>query len=296
MLQDLLEHMKVLSALWNHKLFTIQDVKLSLGNILLALLLLALANRLSKLFSRLIMKRLVEPFEPDRTAINTYRRLIYTFNLALFVVIALSVAGIPLTIFTVVGGALAIGVGFGSQNIVNNFISGLILMAERPLRVGDTIDINGISGTVIEIGTRATRIKTAENKIWIVPNSTFLENPVLNWHNYGAIVRAEVVVGVSYQTDPARMRELSLKVLQDMGFVEKSPHARIVFDDFGESTLTFRLQFWADTEKVDSLQQCCSDVRFALEKVLRENHIELSFPQRDLHLRSSIPLEVKLQG
>ncbi len=295
-LTEISDHLKVVSALWNHKLLTVQGVSLSLGNILLALLLLGLANRASKMLSRIVMKRLVEPHVPDRTVINTYRRLIYTFNLALFVVLALTIAGIPLTIFTVVGGALAIGIGFGSQNIVNNFISGLILMAEQPLKIGDVIEVDNISGSVIEIGTRATRIRTPESKIWIVPNSMFLEKPVLNWTNRSAIVRTEVAVGVAYGSDVDKVRTLALKVLQDMPFVEKSPHARVMFDDFGESALTFKIQFWADTDKVESLQQCRSDLRFAIEKVYREAAIEMSFPQRDLNLRSSVPIEIRMKS
>jgi len=296
LLAELKSLLDVISELWGHKLITVQGVSLSLGNILLALLLLALANRASKMVSRLVMKKLVEPHVPDRTVINTYRRLIYTFNLALFVVIALTVAGIPLTIFTVVGGALAIGIGFGSQNIVNNFISGLILMAERPLKIGDIIEVDNISGTVIEIGTRATRIRTPESKVWIVPNSMFLEKPVLNWTNNNAIVRTEVTVGVAYGCEIDKVRTIALKVLQDMPFVEKSPHARVMFDDFGESALTFKMQFWADTKKVESLQQCRSDVRFALEKAYKEAAIEISFPQRDLNLRSSVPIEIRMKS
>jgi small-conductance mechanosensitive channel len=195
----------------------------------------------------------------------------------------------------VVGGALAIGVGFGSQNIVNNFISGLILMAERPLKVGDTVEVDSITGKVLEIGTRATRIRTLENKIWIVPNSMFLEKAVLNWSNQTAIVRAEVNVGVAYGSDIEKVSKLGLKVLQEMPFVEKSPHARVVFDDFGDNSLMFKLLFWADLEKVDSLMQCRSDIRFALDKTFREEKIEISYPQRDLHLRSSTPLEVRIQ-
>ena len=295
-LTELVEHLKAFSMLWNHKLFKIQGVSLSLGNILLGLVLLGFANRASKLLSRLLMKRLVEPYVPDRTVLNTYRRLIYTFNLALFVVLALTIAGIPLTIFTVVGGALAIGIGFGSQNIVNNFISGLILMAERPLKIGDVIEVDNISGTVIEIGTRATRIRTPESKIWIVPNSAFLEKPVLNWTNRSAIVRTEVSVGVAYGSDADLVRSLALKVMQELAFVEKSPFARVMFDDFGESALTFKLQFWADSDKVESLQQCRSDLRFAIERAFRDARIEMSFPQRDLNLRSSVPLEIRMKS
>jgi potassium-dependent mechanosensitive channel len=295
-LTELADHLKAFSMLWNHKLFKIQGVSLSLGNILLGLILLAFANRASKIFSRLFMKRMVEPYVADRTVLNTYRRLVYTFHLAVFVVLALTIAGIPLSIFTVVGGALAIGIGFGSQNIVNNFISGLILMAERPLKIGDVIEVDDISGSVIEIGTRATRIRTPESKIWIVPNSMFLEKPVLNWTNRSAIVRTEVSVGVAYGSDVDKVRTLALKIMQDMPFVEKSPFARVMFDDFGESALAFKLQFWVDNDKVDSLQQCRSDVRFAIEKAYREAAIEMSFPQRDLNLRSSVPLEIRMKS
>jgi small-conductance mechanosensitive channel len=295
-LTDLAEHLKAFSLLWNHKLFKIQGVSLSLGNILLGLVLLGFANRASKILSRLLMKKLVEPYVPDRTVLNTYRRLIYTFNLALFVVLALTIAGIPLTIFTVVGGALAIGIGFGSQNIVNNFISGLILMAERPLKIGDVIEVDNISGTVIEIGTRATRIRTPESKIWIVPNSAFLEKPVLNWTNRSSIVRTEVSLGVAYGSDAEQVRSLALQVMEDMAFVEKAPVARVMFDDFGESALTFKLQFWADSDKVESLQQCRSDLRFAIERAFRAARIEMSFPQRDLNLRSSVPLEIRMKS
>jgi small-conductance mechanosensitive channel len=242
------------------------------------------------------MKKLVIPFVDDQTAVNTYRKLIHTSTFALFVVMALTIAGIPLTVFTVVGGALAIGIGFGSQNIVNNFISGLILMVERPLKVGDTVEINGVSGTVSEIGTRATRIRTIESKVWLIPNSMFLENPVLNWTNRDAIVRTEVAVGVSYDSDPSKVRDLSLAILNQMPFVEQSPFPRIMFDEFGDNSLIFKLQFWADTEKVDSLQQCRSDVRFAIDKAFRREGIEISYPQRDLHLKSATPLEVRLKS
>lgn len=295
-MQELLEHLKVFTLMWNHKLFTIQGVKLSLGNIILALVLLGFANRGSKIVARWVMRKLIEPFVPDPTVSNTYRRLVHTAIFSLFVVMSLTVAGIPLTIFTVIGGALAIGIGFGSQNIVNNFISGLIMMVEQPLKVGDVVEINGISGTVIEIGTRATRFRTAESKVWIIPNSMFLENPVQNWTNTDAIVRTEVSVGVSYTSDAEKVRQLALKVMQEMSFVEKTPMARVMFDDFGDNALIFRLQFWADSDKVESLQQCRSDVRFALEKAFREAHIEMSYPQRDLHLRSATPLEVRIRS
>ncbi len=285
---------EIIQQIWSLKLFTIQDIDLTLGSVGLALMLLVGASRLARYLTRLAVKRILIPFVHDQQAIATYTKLIFVAHFLVLFLISLSIAGIPLSVFTVVGGALAIGVGFGSQNIVNNFISGVILMVEKPLKVGDVVGLDSIQGTVLEIGTRATRIRTMENKIWIVPNSRLLENPIINWKTGSSLVRTEVIVGVAYGSDVERVRTLALKVLQDMPFIEATPAARVIFDDFGDSALIFKLFFWADLDKVDSLMECRSQIRFAVDRVFREAQIEISFPQRDLHLRSATPLEVRL--
>lgn len=286
------EQLIFIGSWWHFKLFTIQEIPLTLGNIILGVILLLLARRLATLSSRLIIARLHKLVD-DRSALNTYTILVNAATLIVFVVIALTVAGIPLSIFTVVGGALAIGVGFGSQNIVNNFISGLILMVEKPIKIGDIVEVGSTIGTVIEIGVRATSIKTMENKIWILPNSKFLEEAVLNWTNNDPVVRTEVLVGVAYGSNTQLVQDLSLKVMNSLPFVEKKPAARVIFDDFGDNSLLFRLAFWADNSKIDSFQECRSELRFAIDNIFREHKIEISFPQRDLHIRSAIPLEIK---
>jgi len=285
---------EIIPQIWSLKLFTIQDIDLTLGSVGLALMLLVGASRLARYLTRLAVKRILIPFVHDQQAIATYTKLIFVAHFLVLFLISLSIAGIPLSVFTVVGGALAIGVGFGSQNIVNNFISGVILMVEKPLKVGDVVGLDSIQGTVLEIGTRATRIRTTENKIWLVPNSRLLENPIINWKTGSSLVRTEVIVGVAYGSDVERVRTLALKVLQDMPFIEATPAARVIFDDFGDSALIFKLFFWADLDKVDSLMECRSQIRFAVDRVFREAQIEISFPQRDLHLRSATPLEVRL--
>ncbi|MBY0517952.1 MAG: mechanosensitive ion channel [Bacteriovoracaceae bacterium] len=295
-MSEILEYIKVLGMIWNHKVFAVQGVKLSLGNITTALILLGFSKRFSKIVSHWVMKKLVIPFVDDKSAVSTYQKLVHTSVFSMFVVVALTFAGIPLTIFTVIGGALAIGIGFGSQNIVNNFISGLILMVERPLKIGDIVEINGIAGTIVEIGTRATRIRTPESKVWIIPNSTFLENPMQNWTNDDAIVRTEVTVGVAYGSNTEVVKKLSLDILSKMDFVQQSPRPRVMFDDFGDNSLIFKLQFWADSDQVESMQFCRSEVRYAVESAFRAANIEISFPQRDLHLRSAIPLEIKMRS
>jgi potassium-dependent mechanosensitive channel len=285
--------MKLLSQIWHYKLLAIQDIPLTLANITLSLIFLILAKRLSRLAAKFFLKRVIEKVIQDRSALNTYSNLTHAAFLVLFVILALSIAGIPLSIFTVIGGALAIGVGFGSQNIVNNFISGLILMAERPIKVGDIVEVGSTIGTVINIGVRSTSIRTMENKIWILPNSKFLEEAVLNWTNNDPIVRTEVIVGVAYGSNTELVEQVSLKVMQSLPYVENDPPPRVIFDDFGDNSLVFRLIFWADNTKIDSYQKCRSDLRFAIDKAFREHHIEISFPQRDLHLRSAVPLEIR---
>lgn len=283
---------KLVEEIWHYKLFNIQDIPLTVGNIILGLALLLVARRLSRITSELIMKRVVERMITDRTAIGTYKNLVFAANFMLFVVIALTVAGIPLSIFTVVGGALAIGIGFGSQNIVSNFISGLILMAEKPIKVGDIVQVSDTIGTVIEIGVRATRIRTMENKIWILPNSIFLENAVLNWTDNNPVIRTEVVVGVAYGSNTELVQKLAIDLMNSVDFTEKEPAPRVVFSNFGDNSLEFKLVFWADNTKIDSYEKCRSDLRFAIDRVFRENNIEISFPQRDLHLRSAVPIEI----
>ena len=292
MTSSIWDHLQFIASWWHYKIFTIQDIPLTIGNITLGILLLLLARRLASMTSRLIIKRL-EHVVDDRSALSTYSIMINTATLVLFVVIALTVAGIPLSIFTVIGGALAIGIGFGSQNIVNNFISGLILMAEKPIKIGDIVEVGSTSGTVIEIGVRATSIKTVENKIWIIPNSKFLEEAVLNWTNNDQIVRTEVTVGVAYGSDTELVSKISLEVMQGLWFVEKGPKPQVVFDEFGDHALIFKLMFWADNSKIDSYQDCRSDLRFKIDKAFRENKIEICYQQKDLHIRSSIPLEIK---
>lgn len=286
------DHLKFIDSWWHYKIFTIQDIPLTIGNIVLGILLLLLARRLASMTSRLIIRRLQNVVE-DRSALSTYSIMINTATLVLFVVIALTVAGIPLSIFTVIGGALAIGIGFGSQNIVNNFISGLILMAEKPIKIGDIVEVGSTSGTVIEIGVRATSIKTVENKIWIIPNSKFLEEAVLNWTNNDSVVRTEVIVGVAYGSDTELVQRISLEVMRSLDFVEQRPAPRVIFDEFGDHALIFKLHFWADNSRIDSYQECRSQLRFKIEKAFREHKIEICYQQKDLHIRSSIPLEVR---
>jgi len=196
---------------------------------------------------------------------------------------ALSAAGVQLNKFTVLTGALGVGLGFGLQNVVNNFVSGLILLFERPIHVGDTVDVGGLVGEVRRIGTRSSTIVTFQGAEVIVPNSNLISNQVINWTLSSQWRRVDIPIGVAYGTDPERV----IKLL--VGVSESHPRVLLVrppmafFLGFGESALKFELRFWAAQQ--DTWFQLQSDVTVAVAKALREAGIEIPFPQRDLHIR-----------
>lgn len=293
MLSTINEHLGPLTLLWNHKLITIAGIKLSLGNLIMALTLLLFATRLSRIASSAIDKRLIQKFVDDRSSQNTYQTFAFYGCLAAFVTMALAVAGIPLTVFTVFGGALAIGVGFGSQNIVNNFISGIILLVEKPIKVGDIVELDIIKGSVLAIGTRSTQVRNGEGKIFVVPNSFFLEKSVLNWSYENTVVKTQIGFGVAYGSDVKLIENVCMDILLNQEGVLQTPIPLVIFENFGESTLDFQLYFWCDTATT-ALDEVKSQMRFKIDSKFRAHKIEMAFPQRDLNLKISRPLDVKV--
>jgi small-conductance mechanosensitive channel len=214
--------------------------------------------------------------------------------LILFFLVALRSVSIPLTAFTVLGGALAIGVGFGSQNIVNNFISGLILLAERPIKVGDMIEVEGQRGHVEWIGARSTRVRTFDNIHIVVPNSVFLERSVVNWTLADDDVRTKVDVGVAYGSDVAATKRVLLQAVTEHEKVLASPSPAVFFMAFGDSALEFRTHFWIRSRDMGERLAIESDVRTTIDRLCRENGITIAFPQRDVHLDAAHPVPVRI--
>lgn len=279
--------------LWNHKLITIAGIKLTLGSTILALFLLAFASRISRLVVKILNRRLIEPFVDDKGARNTYQTFAFYGALAGTVTIALTIAGIPLTVFTVVGGALAIGVGFGTQNIVNNFISGVILLVEQPIKVGDIVEVDNIAGVIQTIGTRSTKIKNADDKIFVVPNSFFLEKAVLNSTYEASVVRSTIDFGVAYGSDVDMVEKICLDILLNTEGIKQQPMPLVLFDNFADSTLNFKMIFWADI-MTENLAVKRSNIRYALNRKFKEFAIEMAFPQRDVYLKTQKALEVRV--
>jgi len=210
------------------------------------------------------------------------------FVLGVGLLIGLQATGLDLTSLAFLGGAFGIIIGFGLQNISSNFVSGLILLVERPIKVGDRIEVGSLFGDVIRIGTRSTWIRTNDNVIIIVPNSDFISNRVTNWTANDRQVRFSMPVGVSYGCDVLQVRDILLEVASSHPDLLEDPPPEALFIAFGESSLDFELRFWTAT-RVQTPVPLKSDLYFEIFRRFKAADIEIPFPQRDLHLRSVSP-------
>ena len=187
--------------------------------------------------------------------------------------------------------------GFGAQTIINNFISGWILMSERPLRIGDFIEIDGSKGTVERIGNRSTQIRRVDGVHLMIPNSVLMERVLINWTLVDPNVRTEVNVGVAYGSPVREVERLIGQAVAEHALILEDPEPIVIFDEFAESCLRFQAQFWCRVEQGGTgMQQIRSDVRFRIDELLREAGITMAFPQRDVHFFVKQPIPVQLQG
>ena len=214
--------------------------------------------------------------------------------LLLGLLIIIQTAGINLTTLNVLAGAVGIGLGFGLQNVVSNFISGLIIMFERPIKIGDRIVVDDVEGDVVRIGARSTVILTNDNINIIVPNSKFITENVVNWKYNDASVRFKIPVGVAYGSDVRKVEKILLDVAKAEKDVLEDPAPVVRFMEFGDSSLNLELRAWS-TSAVNRKGRLISALNFAIYDKFRENGIEIPFPQRDLHIRSGA-VEVKNAG
>jgi small-conductance mechanosensitive channel len=200
-------------------------------------------------------------------------------------IVGLQSLGVNLNSLVVVGGALGIGVGLGLQAIVSNFVAGLVLLVEQPLKLGDRVEVGGTFGDVVRLRGRSTWIQTNDNVVIIVPNSEFINQRVINWTANDRQVRISLPVGVSYGSDPKAVREILSRIAVQHPDVLADPAPEIIFLDFGDSSLDFELRVWT-VRQVQTPQRLKSDLYFAIFETFREKGIEIPFPQRDLHLKS----------
>lgn len=199
--------------------------------------------------------------------------------------ISLQIVGINLSSLAIIAGAVGVGLGFGLQNIISNFISGLIILAERPIAIGDRIEIGTVAGQVREISLRSTTVVTNDNIAIIVPNADFITHSVTNWSYEDPRVRFRIPFGVAYGTDLQNLRRLMLEVAEEHPKALKEPKPELFFVGFGDSALNFELAIWSG-EMTISPRRFRSELNYAIERKLRENKIEIPFPQREVTLKS----------
>ncbi|MCP5056058.1 MAG: mechanosensitive ion channel [bacterium] len=281
-------------GIWNTELTSVDDQPITVGKVARALLLFVLGFLVSRLLSRMAGRLFSRRRHIDSGAAVAAQGLTFYLLLVVFFLIALDMVNIPLTAFTIAGGALALGVGLGAQNIINNFISGLILLVERPIKVGDICEVDATRGMVEHIGPRSTRVRTFDNIHIIVPNSAFLEKNVINWTLSDNIVRASVDVGVVYGSSTEDVVRVIEEVLEEIDDVLDSPKPQVLFMEFGDNALQFRAYFWIRVSEMLSRIRIASDVRFGIDRVFREAGLTIAFPQRDVHLDATEPIEVRM--
>jgi small-conductance mechanosensitive channel len=273
-----------LRSFLEYPLIRLGNAQLSLRTVIYVSILLVFlfwfAGRLRRLLAdRVLAKAGMEP--GARQAVGSIVR--YAVLIVGFLV-ALQTAGIDLTTLNVIAGAVGIGVGFGLQNVANNFISGLIILFERPIKVGDRIEVGNVDGDVIEIGARSTTVLTNDNIAILVPNSKLITENVVNWKYTDARVRFRIPVGVAYGSDVRRVEELLREVARENPDVLDTPPPQVWFRGFGDSSLNFELLVW-NISLVHSNGQFISALNFAIFEKFKQHRIEIPFPQRDLRLR-----------
>lgn len=281
---DLKEFLSFLSYVLNFELLNVDGISLSLGKLLLGVTLLILSYVIARKLARVIDRRVLSHLNVDSSLRYNLQRFIFYVFLVINSLFVLHILNVPITIFTVIGGALAVGIGFGSQNLVNNFISGILVMIERPMRVGDHIEIDGLNGVVESIGIRSTRMRSLANAVVMIPNTVFIEKNLVNWTSSGSLM-CKISLGVSYDTDVQRLKALCIERVGRMSAVLKSPAPDLLFTDFGDSALLFDLVFYVPSGVFVSRRGIESEIRYALEALFRENKINIPFPQRDISLR-----------
>ncbi len=265
----------------------------TIGQVLSVIVLIVVGYYGSRLLVFIIGRRMGKAeMRPD--IIHVVKRIVFIVFLVVVGLTALSLLGIPLTAFAFATGAIAIGVGFGAQNIINNFISGWILMAERPIRIDDFIEIDDTQGVVEAVGTRSTRIRRTDGVHLLVPNSQLLERTVVNWTLIDREIRTTVRVGVEYGSPVRLVADLIMQAVTEHALIKKKPKPSVVFEDFGDNALIFDAYFWSDVGGEKFLRDIRSDIRFRLSELFAENDIVVAFPQRDVHLDTSAPLELRM--
>ena len=262
-------------------------IKLSLLQIFLLVALLIVVFWISSRTKRFLFNRLLADSGLDRSLQYAIAQILSNIVLVVGIFIVLENTGIHLAALTVFAGAVGVGVGFGLQNIASNFISGLVILAERPITIGDRVEVAGIVGRVQQIRARSTVILTGDNIAMIVPNSKFIDSPVTNWHYGDPRVRFRLPVGVAYGSDVKKVQEALIAAAREHSATLNDPEPTAFLEKFGNSTIDFELVVWTQ-EMSYKPRRFRSDLNYLIYKHLTAAGVEIPNPQRDLHIKSGV--------
>ena len=293
---------KIISFL-NYPLFTVSDRTITPLNFIIMIVIFIFGWFIGKHYKRLIYS-VRNKYNISYSTATLLANMGYYFILTLTFLIALKTVGLNFSSLAMIAGALSVGIGFGLQNIVSNFVSGIIMMFEKSIKVGDYIQIDeNTRGEVIDISMRSTIIRTNDNINLIIPNQSFIQNNVINWTLGDDIVRFRIPFGVEYRSDINKVEEVILNALEksDLPFIKSQKYfttdvtPRIVFMEMGDSSLNFELFVWVKGEYAKKPRRTKSEFLKLIYNALNEAEIGIPFPQQDLHIKDSVPFEIKIK-
>jgi small-conductance mechanosensitive channel len=296
----------LMKQVWNFELFAVEDSTVvegktvttsygvTVGKSIGVLLLYAFAYGLFAMLTRVMERLMVRRLKVDPQVASVMRRWLMIAVSVVLIILILNLARIPLTAFAFMGGALAIGIGFGTQTIIKNVISGIIILFERKIRVGDIVAIGGTTGYVTAVDLRASTVRSFDGVEALVPNSTFLENQVVNWTYSNSRIRREIRIGIAYGSPVRQAADVILGCAQEHGQVLKDPAPEVYLEDFADNAILMVLVFWVELGPTLTGRRVDSDLRFMMEKRLAAADIAIPFPQRDVHISVADALPVRM--
>lgn len=275
----------------NYTLFEINQTPITLFSILMFILVTLMFFLISRFVNRILLKRMLIKLKVQESRRYMLMRISHYIIVIVGIIIAFQFVGINLSGLAVIFGLLSVGIGFGLQNITSNFISGLILLLEQPIKIGDRVTIGNTEGDVTEINMRSTTIRTLNNITFIVPNSDFISSNVINWSHGDPKIRLDIKVGVSYNSNLNDVVNALKKVAQKNPEVLDKPEPNVLLWEFGDSAWNMELQAWIKDPY--EYRRIRSDINSAIVQQFRADKIEIAFPQQDIHVRSSIPFPIE---
>lgn len=293
-------------GVWDFEIFTVDETVMingqaiteqrpvTVSKVVRALLILIIGLWLIFRYEHRINQGFARLFKLEGGAALMVQQVVKAVLIFGLLVLALTRVKIPLTVFAFLGGALAIGVGFGAQALISNLISGFILLVEKPIKIGDQVEVEGTRGSVVSIGARCSQVRRFDGIDILVPNSAFLEKNIVNYTLSDQLLRQQVRIGVAYGSPTREVARIITNALENHGRVLKKPEPVVLFEDFGDSALIFSAFFWVEILPGIDTRMVASDLRHMLDKRFREAGITIAFPQLDVHFGSDRPIPVEL--